>query len=158
MKTVKQVYVLIVSISLFVSCKKTSQQQISTYVIGKMGTAGVPAVTVEPTDLLPLLQGSFDIQSVDDVNIRYTHENLLMLETRGPAKNGTYITIGSIVTVNDAGLIMLSGSCSQSCTSVAPCNGCTLTISSDCSGYCDCSSGFGGSCTHTVKTKDEKII
>ena len=71
----------------------------------------------------------------------------------GPHKNGVnYVTLGRAMNSKN-GVIYMRAGCTQSCSSVAPCNGCALNVQGDCAGSCDCTTGGQGSCTHTVSSQ-----
>ncbi len=95
---------------------------------------------------------SGEVQGLERVNVYLNDKGIYVLEYAGPTKDGKYRTYGRALVYDEStGAILMSGQCTQTCTSSSDCRGCALTIHSDCSGSCHCNSGGGGS-THTVST------
>lgn len=96
---------------------------------------------------------SDEVQGLERVNVYLNDKGIYVLEYAGPTKDGKYRTYGHALAYDEStGAILMSGQCTQSCTSPSDCRGCTLTINSDCLGSCYCNSGGSGSYTHKVST------
>lgn len=120
-------------------------------VIGKLKSDGKIIMTANKSELEKSFRETFNLASVDNIRLYQNDKKVYVLEVSGPLKEeGKYIKLANALELDDTDIILPPGQCTQSCTSVAPCEGCTLNITGDCSGSCSCSSGFGGSCTHTV--------
>lgn len=155
MRSFKSSTLILLTIIIF-SCTPTDENPTNGNVrtIGKIDSKGNYSLTTE-SQLKSSIANEYKIETIDYVKVYTNSNNITVLEVGGPIDGGKkYVTVGKALLVENGNILLSSNACSQSCTSVAPCEGCSLTILGDCSGSCSCSSGFGGSCTHTVSTKE----
>lgn len=119
--------------------------------IGSIGFDGVLKMTADKAKLSDSFVEQFKMLKVDNMRLYKNDKKLIVLEVSGPlVEAGKHVKIARVLRDVNGEIIMMFSGCTQSCTSVAPCDGCSLNMSGDCSGSCACTAGFGGSCTHTV--------